>query len=144
MMRKIPDESFIDWKYRKHLFDACLYEPEPVNWSGASCYRMECPLCGAAGSHLKWMPHKRTWKFLCSTKYRGNCQAQMEFPVLLNAWNKRLFRTYQQERFEAGTTGAGFNCPRPLPGTRKRSPLAFPGSGTHQDQSEPTGISTAP
>ena len=142
MMRKIPDESFIDWKYRKHLFDACLYEPEPVNWSGASCYRMECPLCGAAGSHLKWMPHKRTWKFLCSTKNRKNCQVQMELPVLLKTWCPSLFLSYQQERTEAGTAGAGFNCPRIDPQRASRAPVVMPSGSKHQDQTEPIGIST--
>ena len=108
-----PDESYIDRKYRLELFSSCSSAPEVKRWNPNLTWRMECPLCGARNSHLVWMPHKRTWKFLCSTKSRGNCQSQMEFPVLLRAWNPSLFRSYQQERFEAGTTGAGFNCPRP-------------------------------
>ncbi|QNI96383.1 hypothetical protein [Synechococcus sp. RS9902] len=69
------------------------------------------------------MPHKRTWKFLCSTKSSANCQSQMEFPVLLKAWCPELFLSYQRERFETGTTGAGFNCPRPTNPLSRRPPL---------------------
>ena len=109
----LPDESYIDRKYRLELFNSCSSAPEVKRWNPNLTWRMECPLCGARNSHLVWMPHRRTWKFLCSTKSRGNCQSQMEFPVLLRAWNPSLFCSYQHERFEAGTTGAGFNCPRP-------------------------------
>ena len=110
----LPDESYIDRKYRLELFNSCSSAPEVKRWNPNLTWRMECPLCGARNSHLVWMPHRRTWKFLCSTKSHANCQSQMEFPVLLRAWNPSLFRSYQHERFEAGTTGAGFNCPRPI------------------------------
>ena len=101
----IPDESYIDYRYRKMLFKVFEQQPTIKRWNPNLTYRMECPLCGARNSNLVWMPHRRTWKFLCSTKSRANCQSQMEFPVLLRAWNPELFLSYQQERFEAGTTG---------------------------------------
>ena len=93
----LPDESYIDRKYRLELFNSCSSAPEVKRWNPNLTYRMECPLCGARNSHLVWMSHKRTWKFPCSTKSRANCQSQMEFPVLLRAWNPSLFRSYQQE-----------------------------------------------
>ncbi len=139
----LPDESYIDRKYRKQLFDTCFYPPEQVRMGLRTTYKLECPLCGAKGAHLVWMPHKRTWKFLCSTKSRANCRSQMEFPILLKTWCPELFRSYQQERFEAGTTGAGFNCPRPVPTMVKRPALGFPSSRICQDQTEVTGISTS-
>ena len=118
------DESYIDRKYRLELFNSCIYAPKLKRINPAKpLYELECPLCGAPKSHLVWMPHKRTWKFLCSTKSRANCQSQMEFPVLLKAWCPELFLSYQRERFEAGTTGAGFNCPRPTNPLSRRPPL---------------------
>lgn len=140
----IPDESYIDYRYRKMLFKVFEQQPTIKRWNPNLTYRMECPLCGARNSNLVWMPHRRTWKFLCSTKSRANCQSQMEFPVLLRAWNPELFLSYQQERFEAGTTGFGFNCPRPQPTTHRRAPVDFPSSRTRSAEIEPTGISTAP
>ena len=138
-----PDEDYIDFKYRQWLFACQFTPPHIVNGFGGYCYQLECPLCEAPKSHLKWMPHKRTWKFICSTRSKRNCQSQLEFPVLLKVWNEKLFLDYQQERFEAGTTGAGFNCPRPSPKRRQRKHLNFPQRPKCQDQSEPTGIGTS-
>ena len=140
----IPDEDYIDFKYRKWLFDCQFSPPEIVGGSGGLCYQLECPLCGSPRSHLKWLPHKRTWKFLCSTKSKRNCQSQLEFPVLLKVWNPGLFLMYQQERAAAGTTGAGFNCPRPSPHHRKRKQLDLPKRPKCHDQNQPTGIGTSP
>ena len=139
----LPDESYIDWKYRSELFNSCSSAPEVKRWNPNLTYRMECPLCGARNSHLVWMPHRRTWKFLCSTKSRANCQSQMEFPVLLRAWNPRLFLSYQQERFEAGTTGAGFNCPRPTNPRANRPSLETLKQPKRQRQHQPVGIGTS-
>ena len=120
----LSNESYIDRKYRLELFNSCIYAPKLKRCNPAKpFYELECPLCGAPKSHLVWMPHKRTWKFLCSTKNRRNCQSQMEFPVLLKTWCEELFLSYQWERFDAGTTGAGFNCPRPTNPLSKRPPL---------------------
>ena len=88
-----PDEDYIDFKYRKWLFACQSRVPDIVNGFGGHCYQLECPLCGAPKSHLKWMPHKRTWKFICSTRSKRNCQSQLEFPVLLKVWNPDLFLT---------------------------------------------------
>ena len=139
----LPDESYIDWKYRSELFNSCSSAPEVKRWNPNLTWRMECPLCGARNSHLVWMSHKRTWKFLCSTKSRANCQSQMEFPILLKAWNPSLFRSYQQERFEAGTTGAGFNCPRPTNPKANRPTLEVLRQPKHQRQQRPIGIGTS-
>lgn len=142
-MLNMLNESFIDHKYRRQLFSACLREPRLTRLNGNTTWMLECPLCGASGSHLVWMDHKSTWKFLCSTKSKRNCQSQLEFPVLLREWNPGLFLTYMQEREASGTAGAGFNCPRPSPHHRKRKQLDLPTRAKCQDQSEPTGISTS-
>ena len=138
----MTQESYIDRKYRLLLFDTCLKKPELTKLQGKTCWTLECPLCGAKGAQLVWMDHKSTWKFLCSTKNRKNCQVQMEFPVLLKTWCPSLFLSYQQERTEAGTAGAGFNCPRIDPQKASRAPVVMPSGSKHQDQTEPIGIST--
>ncbi len=138
----LPDEDFIDHKYRRQLFDTYAFPPTLVGHGLGTKYRLDCPLCGARRSHLVWMPHKRTWKFVCSTSSRANCQSQLEFPVLLKTWCPELFRSYQQERFDAGTTGPGFNCPRPQAGSRRRRPVDFPRRRICQDQTGVAGIST--
>lgn len=140
----MPEESYIDFKYRMWLFESCLKKPEITKLNGNTAFSLECPLCGAKGSHLVWLHHKSTWKFLCSTKSRKNCQCQLEFPVLLQRWNEPLYLSYRQERFEAGTTGAGFNCPSPMPHERKRKPLGLRKRPKCHDQNQPTGISTSP
>ena len=140
----IPDESYIDMKYRLWMFKVLGCEPESKVGHPNVLQRVTCPICDGRNGSMVWMPHKKTWKFLCDTKNPKNCHSHMEFPVLLRAWNPSLFKSYQQERLEAGTTGAGFNCPRPQPGTRRRAPLAFPSSGKHQIQNQPVGISTSP
>lgn len=140
----IPDEDYIDFKYRKWLFDCQFSPPEIISASGGLCYQLECPLCGSPHSHLKWLQHKRTWKFICSTRSKRNCQSQLEFPVLLKVWNPGLFLMYQQERAAAGTAGAGFNCPRPSPHRRQRKQLDLPPRPKRHDQNQPIGISTSP
>jgi len=135
-------ESYIDRKYRLLLFDTCLKKPELTKLQGKTCWTLECPLCGAKGAQLVWLPHKSTWKFLCSTKSRKNCQSHMEFPVLLKVWCQSLFLCYQQERAEAGTTGAGFNCPRIDPLRASRAPLVVAPKSNHQDDNQPIGIAS--
>jgi len=104
-------ESIVDRKYRLALFDTCLRKPVPNGTPGVPRWKLECPLCGAAGASLVWMPSRSTNKFFCSSRNSRNCGAQMEFPVLLKAWNLPLYRQYLQEREEAGTAGVGFNVP---------------------------------
>lgn len=135
-------ESCVDRKYRLLLFDTCQKKPELTKLQSKTCWTLECPLCGANGAQMVWMPHKSTWKFLCSTRSRKNCQAHMEFPVLLRTWCPSLFLSYQQERTDAGTAGAGFNCPRADPQKAFRTPLGRSSRRICQDQTQPIGIST--
>jgi len=104
-------ESLIDRKYRLALFDTCLRKPAPNGTPGVPRWKLECPLCGAAGASLVWMPSRSTNKFFCSSRNSRNCGVQAEFPVLLKMWNLPLYRQYLQEREEEGTAGAGFNVP---------------------------------
>lgn len=104
-------ESLIDRKYRLALFDTCLKTPVFTGTPTNPRWKLECPLCGAAGASLVWMPVRNTSKFFCSTKSSRNCRVQVEFPVLLKIWNLPLYRQYLQEREESGTAGFGFNVP---------------------------------
>ena len=135
-------ESYIDRKYRLLLFDTCQKKPELTKLQGKTCWSLECPLCSANGAQLVWLPQKSTWKFLCSTKSRKNCQVHMEFPVLIKSWCKSLFLSYQQERTDAGTAGAGFNCPRIDPQRTARAPLVVRSRSKHQAQTKAIGIRT--
>lgn len=136
------NESYIDRKYRLLLFDTCQKKPELTKLQGKTCWTLECPLCSANGAQLVWLPHKSTWKFLCSTKSRKNCQVQMEFPVLIKSWCKSLFLSYQQERTDAGTAGAGFNCPRIDPERTARAPVSRSSKSKCQHHTQPIGIGT--
>ena len=104
-------ESFIDEEYRLALFDSCLKKPVFTGTPSNPSWKLECPLCGAAGASLVWLPSRSTTKFLCPTKSSRNCRVQVEFPVLLKMWNLPLYYQYLQEREEEGTAGAGFNVP---------------------------------
>ena len=105
-------ESSVDRKYRQKLFEYCLKKPVPVPVPGVPQWRLECPLCGASGSSLVWLPARSTYKFLCSTKSPSNCRVQVEFPILLKMWNLPLYYQCLQEREEEGAAGAGFNVPK--------------------------------
>jgi len=124
-------ESLVDRKYRLALFDSCPKKPVMTGSPGNPSWKMECPLCGAAGSSLVWMPARNTYKFLCATKNSKNsrnCGVQVEFPILLKRWNLPLYRQYLQEREEEGTAGSGFNVPRAsevMPQRRSRRHLEW-------------------
>jgi len=105
-------ESFVDRKYRLKLFEYCLKKPVLLGSPSVPQWRLECPLCGASGASLVWLPARSTCKFLCSTKNPNNCRVQVEFPILLKMWNLPLYYQYLQEREEEGTAGAGFNVPK--------------------------------
>lgn len=105
-------ESIIDRKYRQALFDSCLRKPVMVGSPGVPRWKLECPLCGASGASLVWVPGLSTYKFLCSSRSPKNCGVHAQFPVLLKLWNLNLYLQYLQEREEAGTAGAGWNVPR--------------------------------
>ncbi len=105
-------ESFIDRRYRLLLFQCCARNPVFTGSPTNPKWKLECPLCGASGASLVWMPSKNTFKFLCPASRRQNCGVHAEFPILLKMWNVRLFAQYLQQREEEGSTGPGFNCPR--------------------------------
>ena len=105
-------ESFIDRRYRLLLFQCCAKNPVFTGSPTNPKWKLECPLCGASGASLVWMPSKSTFKFLCPASRRQNCGVHAEFLILLKMWNVRLFAQYLQQREEEGSTGPGFNCPR--------------------------------
>ena len=137
-------ESCIDRKYRLLLFKSRSVPPEVKKLNPYPLWQMECHLCGARKSTLIWMPSKSTWKFFCNTSTSRNCQAQMEFPILLKRWCPELFLSYQQDRFEAGTTGAGFNCPRPTSDRPRRALKVDVRRSKRKHRDNPVGISTTP
>ena len=105
-------ESITDRKYRLALFGSCLKKPLMTGSPAVPKWNLECPLCGAAGASLVWLPGLATYKFLCSSRNPRNCGVHAQFPVLLKLWNPSLYLQYLQEREEAGTAGCGWNVPR--------------------------------
>jgi hypothetical protein len=105
-------ESVIDREYRLALFDSCLKKPVMTGSPAVPKWKLECPLCGAAGASLVWLPGLATYKFLCSSRNPRNCGVHAQFPVLLKLWNPSLHLQYLQEREEEGTAGFGWNVPR--------------------------------
>jgi hypothetical protein len=121
-------ESLVDRRYRLALFESCLKSPAFTGTPATPQWNLECPLCGAAGALLVWLPARNTYKFVCTTKNSRSCGVQVEFPILLKRWNLPLYRQYLQEREEEGTAGSGFNVPRAsevMPQRRSRRHLEW-------------------
>ena len=116
-------ESVIDQQYRKIVLD--LYfegavlsgTPQFPKWSSA------CPFCSYARkteakrrskcAALIWIPTQRTWKFTCHNRGSVQCAYPLTFANFLKTLNPELGRRYVQDRYSAGTTGKGTNCPNP-------------------------------
>lgn len=120
------DESFIDRKYRLHLFQYLDKSPEFIGTSHKPKWQLECPLCGAKKATMVWCPDLSTYKFFCSKSNRRACGISCQFPVLLKVWNQPLYLMYLDEREAEGTAGAGWNVPKASvmnPNRRVQRPL---------------------
>ena len=122
------DESFVDRKYRLHLFQYLDKSPEFIGTAYKPKWHLECPLCGAKKATMVWCPDLSTYKFFCSKTNRRACGISCQFPVLLKVWNPPLYRMYLDEREAEGTAGAGWNVPKAsamYPNRRVQSPLGW-------------------
>ncbi len=116
-------ENLIDQHYRRlvlgsYFDDATLIgTPEFPKWVAP------CPFCSHARqtpwkrrskcAALLWIPTQNTWKFSCRHGGTAVCSHAMSFPNLLKNLNPALGRRYLLDRYSAGTTGKGTNCPNP-------------------------------
>lgn len=116
-------ESVIDKEYRKivleHYFQGAVLSgsPQSPKWSGV------CPFCSHARktqakqrskcAALIWDSTARTWRFTCRNGGSVQCGYALLFPSFLKTLNPELGRRYVRDRYSAGTTGKGTNCPNP-------------------------------
>lgn len=110
-------ESSIDARYRKEFFGNSFLLPPTCKKSG-QVWSYACPLCSSAQKQewkkrketacLIWNEQQNSWKFKC---YR--CGKSTNFYHLLLLVDPTLAARYQMDRFHAGTTGKGHDCPSP-------------------------------
>ena len=107
-------ESIIDQRYRLDLIKYHLDEVEEK--SGKTIFF--CPLCQFNRSKTKynqkkggmfWCEQWNSWRFNC-IKCLGNATTQYRYLLLVNP---AMARQYQRDRYYAGRTGKGFDCPDP-------------------------------
>lgn len=106
------EESFIDHKYRRILFQYLDKPPEFIGTPHKGKWQLECPLCGAKKATMVWCSELSAYKFFCSKTNARACGISCQFPVLLKVWNLPLYQVYLDEREAAGTAGAGWNVPK--------------------------------
>jgi hypothetical protein len=107
-------ESVIDERYRllliEHQVEGAEYKAKDNKW--IFC----CPLCSpyakskAKAKHKKgtllWNAERSRWVFCCH-----RCGISTTFYRFLMLVNPQLGRQYQRDRWHAGTTGKGSDCP---------------------------------
>lgn len=118
-------ESTIDQRFRLLLLDRHLRNAQWMPLRGAgSKWVCICPFCGGVGrteaqrnrrkAALLWSPEQNSWVFCCARKGSSTCSGRgMTLEKLLEALDTRLAEQYRLERWQAGTTGWGHNCPHP-------------------------------
>jgi hypothetical protein len=107
-------ENMIDERYRLNLIQ---YHLEEVEDKGVKMI-FYCPFCQFSrpgGKYVQkkgaifWCDQWNAWRFNCVKCLR---QATTMYRYLLLV-NPAMARQYQRDRFHAGRTGKGFDCPNP-------------------------------
>ena len=116
-------ENSIDRRYRELLFNHYFENPVLKGTPGNAKWVSTCPFCSqfrskpskrrAVCSVLQWISPQKTWKFFCQNKGTGSCSYPLSFKDLIANLNPELGRQYLMDRYSAGTTGKGTNCPNP-------------------------------
>jgi hypothetical protein len=116
-------ENSIDRRYRELLFNHYFEKPVLKGSPGNPKWVSPCPFCSqfrskpskrrAPCSVLQWIAPQKTWKFYCQNKGTGACSSSEYFRNLIANLNPALGRQYVMDRYSAGTTGKGTNCPNP-------------------------------
>ena len=113
-MKYVLMENMIDQRYRLDLIQYHLEETEDKQ--GKKVFY--CPLCQfnrPKGRYIQkkggmfWCAQWNTWRFNC---VKCLWQATTMYCYLLLV-NPVMARQYQRDRFHAGRTGKGFDCPNP-------------------------------
>ena len=115
-------EGNIDKKYRELIFLYSLGDIKESQNTRVPKFEFLCPFCSAHRksskknskcSALFWVENRGCFAFQCFNAGHDHCKSKVEFPGFLERYNPGLFREYQWERFQAGTTGGRWNCPHP-------------------------------
>jgi len=116
-------ENRIDQKYRELLFNHYFENPVLKGSPGKLKWISTCPFCSqfrskpskrrAVCSALQWISPQKSWKFFCQNKGTCACSYPLAFKDLIANLNPELGRQYLMDRYSAGTTGKGTNCPNP-------------------------------
>ena len=122
MNSRSTKESNIDKKYRELIFQYSLEDIKESKNTRVQKYEFPCPFCSAGRksgnkkskcSALFWVESRGCFRFGCMNAGSYECAVPVEFPGFLERLNPGLFREYQLERFDAGTTGGRWNCGSP-------------------------------
>ena len=106
-------ESPIDQRYRLKLINYYLEGYEEKHGKAV----FFCPLCQSSrpkGKYAQkkgamfWISKWNTWRFNCM-----KCLSMTSMYRYLQNINPDMAKQYQQERWIAGTTGKGHDCPNP-------------------------------
>jgi hypothetical protein len=107
-------ENMIDERYRLDLIKYHLGEIEDKG----VMKKFFCPLCqfnrnknkyNQKKGGMHWCEQWNTWRYNC-TKCMSRSTTMYRYLLLVNPV---LARQYQRDRFHAGRTGKGFDCPNP-------------------------------
>ncbi len=107
-------ENMIDERYRLDLIQYHLGEIE----GKGIVKKFFCPLCQIDRPKNKytqkkgamfWCEQWNTWRYNCA-KCMRNATTMYRYLLLVNPV---MARQYQRDRYHAGRTGKGFDCPNP-------------------------------
>jgi hypothetical protein len=123
VINKTNMENVIDQRYRQIIFDTYFDNPTLTGTPGFPKWVAPCPFCShtrktpskqkSKCAVLLWVPTENSWKFSCRNGGSVQCSYAMSFLTLLKNLNPALARQYVLDRYSAGTTGKGTNCPNP-------------------------------
>ena len=117
-------ESVIDQRYRLDLLEHRFQRVQEVRGIHGGKWTFACPFCAHTGkteakrherkAALLWNGVQNSWVFTCAKGGSGVCNGRgMTLERLLEALDPRVAERYRWERWQAGTTGKGHNCPGP-------------------------------
>lgn len=116
-------ENVIDQRYRQIILDHYLNGATLTGTPKFPKWVAPCPLCShtrktaakrrSKCAALLWIPTENTWKFTCRNGGSVQCSHALSFLTLLKHLNPALARQYVLDRYSAGSTGKGTNCPNP-------------------------------
>jgi hypothetical protein len=135
-------ESPIDNSYRNEFFSNSFLL-QPTCKEAGRVWSFACPLCSSAQKQewkkrketacLIWNEQQNSWKFRCH-----RCGKSTNLYHLLLLVDPTLAARYQMDRFHAGTTGKGHDCPSPDLGMPIANSTAISSPKCSQQDAPPT------